>query len=45
MYEHMKHRAKGYDVFTGDVVGSDILNKWYGEVHTGDAWLPATDRF
>jgi hypothetical protein len=30
---------------TGDVEESDISNKWYGEVHTCDAWLPARDRF
>jgi hypothetical protein len=36
---------KGYDVFTGDVDESDISNKWYGEVHTGDAWLPQETDF
>jgi hypothetical protein len=37
--------AKGYDAFSGYVDKSEISNKWYGEVHTGGAWLPARDRF
>jgi hypothetical protein len=35
--------AKGYDVFTGGFDKGDISSN--GEVHTGDAWLPARDRF
>ena len=37
--------ATGLDIFTGDVDRKCVDNKWYGEVHTGDAWLPARDRF
>jgi hypothetical protein len=37
--------AKGYDMFTGDVDETHMANKRYGEIHTGDDWLPARDRF
>ena len=37
--------AEGYNVFTGDVDDGHTANKKYGEIHTGDAWLPACDRF
>ncbi len=37
--------AEGYNVFTGDVDPTNQSNQKYGEVHTGDAWLPARDRF
>ncbi len=37
--------AEGYNVFTGDVDDRHIANKQYGEIHTGDAWLPACNRF
>jgi hypothetical protein len=37
--------APGYDVFTGDVDEKHIDNQRYGEIHTGDSWLPARDRF
>ena len=40
-----RHIAKGYDVFTGNVDDSIPENKCYGEVHTGDEWLPTKDRF
>ncbi len=33
-----------YDVLTGEVHNHPANNK-YGEVHTGDAWLPARDRY
>jgi hypothetical protein len=36
--------AEGYNVLTGDVDNHPANNK-YGEVHTGDAWLPARDRY
>jgi hypothetical protein len=36
--------APGYDVFTGDVDENYIDNQRYGEIHTGDSWLPARDR-
>ncbi len=36
--------AKGYNVLTGKVDNHPANNK-YGEVHTGDAWLPARDRY
>ena len=37
--------APGYDVFSGDVDEKHIDNQRYGEIHTGDSWLPARDRF
>ncbi len=37
--------AEGYDMFTGDVDETHMANKRYGEIHTGDDWLPARDRF
>jgi hypothetical protein len=36
--------AEGYNVLTGEVENHPANNK-YGEVHTGDAWLPARDRY
>jgi hypothetical protein len=39
-----KNFAEGYNVLTGDVDNHPANNK-YGEVHTGDAWLPARDRY
>ncbi len=37
--------AGGYDVLSGDVDHNHPLNNKYGEVHTGNAWIPARDRF
>ncbi len=37
--------APGYDVFSGDVDEKHIDNQRYGEIHTGDSWLPVRDRF
>jgi hypothetical protein len=37
--------AEGYNVFTGNVDDGHTANKQYGEIHNGDAWLPACDRF
>ncbi len=37
--------AEGYNVFTGDVYDGHTANKQYGEIHTGDAWLPACNIF
>jgi hypothetical protein len=37
--------AEGYNVFTGNVDDRHTANKQYGEIHTGDAWYPACDRF
>ncbi len=37
--------APGYDVFTGNVDEKHIDNQRYGEIHTGNSWLPARDRF
>ncbi len=37
--------APGHDVLTGDVDENYIDNQRYGEIHTGDSWLPARDRF
>ncbi len=39
-----KNFAEGYNVFTGEVDNNLASNK-YGEVHTGDAWIPAWDRY
>jgi hypothetical protein len=36
--------AEGYNVLTGEVDNHSANNK-YGEVHTGDAWLLARDRY
>ena len=40
-----KNFADGYDVLSGDVDQHHPSNTNYGEVHTGDAWIPARDRF
>jgi hypothetical protein len=37
--------AKGYNVLTGDVDNNNPCNQKYGGVHTGDAWLPARNRY
>lgn len=37
--------APGYDIFTGNVDSDHPANGRYGEVHTGDAWLRARDRY
>jgi hypothetical protein len=37
--------VEGYNVLTGDVDKNNSCNQKYGEVHTGDAWLPARDRY
>ena len=37
--------AAGYDVFTGDVDDSFPDNQCYGEVHTGDEWIKAKNRY
>ncbi len=39
-----KNFAEGYNVLNGKVENNPA-NKKYGEVHTGDAWLPARDRY
>jgi hypothetical protein len=39
-----KNFAEGYNVLTGEV-DNHSANYKYGEVHTGDAWLPARDRY
>jgi hypothetical protein len=35
----------GYDIFTGDMDDNHEANKQYGEIHTGDEWIPAWDRY
>ncbi len=40
-----KNFADGYDVLTRDVDVNNPTNDKYGEVHTGDAWIPARDRY
>ncbi len=37
--------AEGYNVLTGDVDANNPSNDMYEEVHTGDAWIPARDRY
>jgi hypothetical protein len=37
--------AEGYDVFSGDVDLNNPANQKYSEVHTGDEWLPAHNRY
>jgi hypothetical protein len=39
-----KNFTEGYNVLTGEVDNHPANNK-YGEIHTGDAWLPARDRY
>jgi hypothetical protein len=39
-----KNFAEVYNVLTGKVDNHPANNK-YGEVHTGDVWLPARDRY
>ncbi len=36
--------AQVYDVFSGDVNEEHPMNQKYGDIHTGDCWLPARDR-
>jgi hypothetical protein len=36
--------AKGYNVLTGDVDMMNPSNQKNGEVHTGEAWLPAQNK-
>jgi hypothetical protein len=36
--------AEGYNVVTGEVENHPAYSK-YGEVHTGDVWLPARERY
>jgi hypothetical protein len=37
--------ADCYDVLTRDVDVNNPTNDKHGEVHTGDAWIPARDRY
>ena len=37
--------AEGYNIFSGDVDLNNPSNQKYSEVHTGDEWLPARDRY
>jgi hypothetical protein len=39
-----KNFAEGYNVLTGKGDNHPANNK-YGDVHTGDTWLPAGDRY
>jgi hypothetical protein len=39
-----KNFAEGYNLLIGKVDNHPANNK-YGEVHTGNAWLPARDRY
>ena len=40
-----EHTLDGYDVFTGDVDENHKSNQNYGEIHTGDEWIPARDHY
>jgi hypothetical protein len=37
--------ADGYDVLTGDLDVNNPSNDKYGELHIGDACIPARDRY
>ena len=37
--------AEGYNVLTGEVLNDHPENKKYSEIHTGDAWRPARNRY
>ncbi len=37
--------AKGYNFLTGDVDMMNPSNQKYGEVHTGEAWLPERNKY
>ncbi len=37
--------AEGYNVLKGEVVMNNPCNSKYGKVHTGNAWLPARNRY
>ena len=37
--------AAGYNIFTGNVDENHPANKTFGEIHTGDAWVPALHRY
>ena len=37
--------AEGYDIFTGDIDINNPANDLYGEIHTGDKWLPARNKY
>ena len=37
--------AEGYNVLTGEVLNDHPENKKYSEIHTGDAWCPARNRY
>jgi hypothetical protein len=42
---HQSNIAEGYDLFTGRSENDHPNNDKYSEVHTGDAWKPALERF
>ncbi len=37
--------AEGYNILIGEVDINNPCNSNYGEVYTGDAWLPARNRY
>ena len=37
--------AEGLDVFTGNVDNNCEANNCYGEIHTGERWIPAKEQF
>jgi hypothetical protein len=37
--------ADGYNIFTGDVDENHKSNHNYGEIHTGDEWIPARNHY
>jgi hypothetical protein len=40
-----KNFAGGYNVLSGDVNLNKTCNEKYREAHTGDAWIPARNRY
>ncbi len=40
-----KNFAEGYNVLSSDVDPNKTCNEKYGEVHTGDAWIPVRNRY
>jgi len=37
--------AEGYDIFTGEIDDNHPSNLNYGEIHTGDEWTPARNKY
>ena len=37
--------AEGYDIFTGEIDDNHPSNLNYGEIHTGDEWIPSRNKY